>query len=175
MSARSYRSSRRSLAPGAAIFAALLFSIAPDAARAEGPSGGGFTWVPAVNGAIPQGAVAGGNEGGHPLFICHATSGMGLHPGKVVGANCNIGYGGLEATVPQYEVLVGPPGHWISASGGSVPPGAVSGGYENGHLLFICRTHYGSGVHPGKVVGTNCNIGYGGKEIAVAQYEVLVP
>jgi hypothetical protein len=172
MIARSYRSSRRSLAPGAAIFAALLFSIAPDVARAQG---GGFTWVPAANGAIPQGAVAGGNEGGHPLFICHATGGMGLHPGKVVGANCNIGYGGLESTVPQYEVLVGPPGHWISASGGSVPPGAVAGGYENGHSLFICRTHYGSGVHPGKVVATNCNIGYGGKEIAVAQYEVLVP
>jgi hypothetical protein len=30
-------------------------------------------------------------------------------------------------------------------------------------------------VHPGKVVATNCNIEYGGKEVAVAQYEVLVP
>ena len=157
------------------MFAALCSPIAPHAARAQGAPGAGFSWVPATNGAVPAGAVAGGSENGHPLFICHASNGGGLHPGKVVAPNCNIGYGGQEVTVPQYEVLVGPPGHWVAASGGAIPPGAVPGGFENGHPLFICRTHYATGVHPGKVVGTNCNIGFGGHEVTVPQYEILVP
>jgi uncharacterized protein DUF3421 len=174
MIVRSYRWLGRSLVLGAAVSAALLLPVAPTVARAE-CANGGFSWVPAMNGAIPQGAVAGGAENGHPLVICHAVAAMGVHPGKVVASNCNFGYGGQEMTVPQYEVLVGPPGHWIAAAGGAVPPGAVSGGFEDGHPLFICRTHFGTGVHPGKVVANNCNIGYGGKEVTVPQYEVLVP
>lgn len=64
---------------------------------------------------------------------------------------------------------------WVSASNGYVPSGAIPGGYEsNGSTLYICRTFYNNGLHPGKVVGSNCNIGWGGQEVVSPQYQVLV-
>ncbi|MBD1908675.1 DUF3421 domain-containing protein [Funiculus sociatus GB2-A5] len=62
---------------------------------------------------------------------------------------------------------------WVAASNGQVPPGAVVGGKENGSSLYICRTEYKNGVHPGKVVSNNCNFGWGGQEILQPNYEVL--
>jgi len=55
-----------------------------------------------------------------------------------------------------------------------VPPGAIAGGGENGRPLFICRAAHEGGLHPGKVVGRNCNFGWGGREILSERYEVLV-
>jgi hypothetical protein len=132
-------------------------------------------WVPAANGVIPRGAVQGGVEAnGQPLFVCRASYNGGVHVGKVVGPNCNIGWGGAEVTLPQYEVLVGRSNRWVPASGGVTPPNAIQGGQEaNGTILFICRANYNGGVHVGKVVGTNCNIGWGGAEVTLPQYEVL--
>jgi hypothetical protein len=39
--------------------------------------------------------------------------------------------------------------------------------------LRICRAAYGSGTHPGKEWAGNCYIGYGGKEFAQGNYQVL--
>ncbi len=77
----------------------------------------------------------------------------------------------LEGTV---ENLTSEPWTWVPAEGGAIPQGAVLGGSENGQPLFICRAQYNGGVHPGKVVGQNCNIGWGGREILNPTYEVLV-
>ncbi|MBD2450000.1 DUF3421 domain-containing protein [Nostoc sp. FACHB-152] len=64
---------------------------------------------------------------------------------------------------------------WVSESYGSVPSDAILAGYENdGSPLYICRAFYNEGLHPGKVVGENCNIGWGGQEISLPYYEVLV-
>ncbi len=151
-----------------AVLMAVLF-LSTTAAGAQG------NWVAAGGGSVPAGAVAGGRESnGKNLYICRGSHGGGVHPGKIVGHNCNIGWGGREVLLSRYEVLVGVSAEWMAASGGSVRPGAVAGGRESdGKNLYICRGSYGGGVHPGKIVGHNCNIGWGGKEILLPSYEVL--
>ena len=138
-----------------------------------------YQWVPASNGTVPVGAAAHGREAnGEALFVCRARLEGGLHPGKVRGefGAANIPYGGQEVKVNPYEVLMDE-GAWAPASGGQVPTGAVSWGYEaNGEALFVCRAQYAGGVHPGKVRGEfgAANIPYGGQEVKVNPYEVLV-
>ena len=166
--------------PGTTTQTAPTPAAAPATAVADFP----VAWVPAANGVIPANAIIGGNESGHTLPVCRAKYSQGVHPGKVVGQNCNFGYGGKEVLAPQYEVLVGNPAilmqspqliRWIAAQGGQVPPGAFFGAYEPGRpILPICQAAYQGGVHIGKVAGANCNFGYGGLEILSPQYAVLV-
>lgn len=63
---------------------------------------------------------------------------------------------------------------WVrSGTGQALPADAVAGGTENGAPLFVCRTAYGPGLYPGKVVKGNCNIAYGGAEVYTHDFEVL--
>ncbi|MFQ5526358.1 MAG: DUF3421 domain-containing protein [Thermoanaerobaculia bacterium] len=132
-------------------------------------------WVPASLGEIPIYALPAGSEPNRPvLYACRAEHSEGWHPGKVVGAHCSIGYGGREYRIDEYEVLTTPP-RWQSGTRGSFPEGALSGGWEPGRPdLYVCRARYADGDHPGKLVGSYCNIGWGRKEHALADYEVLV-
>jgi hypothetical protein len=120
-------------------------------------------------------AIAGGAENGKALSVCRAAQGGGTHPGKRVGNNCNIGYGGKEVAVNEHELLTGLEKEvaWVAGKNGEAVKGAVAGGSEGGKTLSICRFKHESNFHPGKVVGTTCNIGYGGKEVTSSSYEVL--
>ncbi|HEY9881491.1 MAG TPA: DUF3421 domain-containing protein [Leptolyngbyaceae cyanobacterium] len=134
-------------------------------------------WTSASAGQVPEGAVLGGEGGGHKLYVCRANYQGGVHPGKTVENNCNIGYGGQEILVPDYEVLVQPASvalQWRPSSNGQVPETTVLGGQEPGRALYICRASYQGAMHPGKVVGSSCNIGYGGQEITLSDYDALV-
>lgn len=74
--------------------------------------------------------------------------------------------GGLQAQMPP----------WIAAANGTIPPGAVAYGREaDGREQFVCRGAYGGGTHLGKIASgfRGCNIGYGGREITLSQYEVM--
>lgn len=51
---------------------------------------------------------------------------------------------------------------------------AVVGGSENGQDLLVCRCNYKGVNHPGKVVANKCHIGWGGKEVYLPNYELLV-
>ncbi|KAJ2709198.1 hypothetical protein H4R19_004374 [Coemansia spiralis] len=67
---------------------------------------------------------------------------------------------------------------WVSAVDGHIPPNAVQGGAEaDGSPLFVARVAYKGGLHPAKVghhLGAGgCNLGWGHKEIAVNEYQVL--
>ncbi|KAI9472803.1 hypothetical protein LPJ78_004512 [Coemansia sp. RSA 989] len=67
---------------------------------------------------------------------------------------------------------------WVSESNGRIPPNPVQGGIEkDGTPLFIGRAMYKGGLHPAKVgqhlENGGCNIGYGHKEIAISEYQVL--
>ena len=158
--------------------------VLPSAAAGIPEPGSLVVWLPAANGAVPPNAIIGGNEPGRTLPVCRAIYNKGVHPGKVVGKNCNFGYGGKELLAAQYDVLVGNPAllnktpqlvRWIAAQGGQVPPGAFFGAYEPGRpILPICQAPYKGGVHVGKVVAGNCNFGYGGLEVLSPQYAVLV-
>ncbi len=162
------------------ITAGLSLLVATLAAAADFP----VLWVPAANGMVPPNPIIGGYEPGRSLSVCRARYNQGIHPGKVVGQNCNFGYGGREVLAAQYDVLLGNPAlltqspqlvRWIAAQGGQVPPGAFFGAYEPGRpILPICQAPYQGGVHPGKVVAGNCNFGYGGREVLSPQYAVLV-
>ena len=66
---------------------------------------------------------------------------------------------------------------WVPASDGIIPSGSLVSGYEsNGEELYACRAKFNGGVHPGETRGgfKGCSIGWGGKEIAVKQYETYV-
>ncbi len=65
---------------------------------------------------------------------------------------------------------------WVEASDGDIPRNAVVGGDEDGAKLYIARAFYRGGTHPGKIKKgwDGCNIGYGGKEVTIRNYEVLV-
>ena len=60
---------------------------------------------------------------------------------------------------------------WVK---GPSAKGMITGGSETGRSLPVCRAAYKSGTHPGKVVAGKCNIGWGGKEIVLSTFEVLV-
>ncbi|KAJ2402483.1 hypothetical protein GGI23_000681 [Coemansia sp. RSA 2559] len=67
---------------------------------------------------------------------------------------------------------------WVSAENGHIPPNAVQGGIEkDGTPLFVARAIYKGGLHPGKagqhLENGGCNIGFGHKEVAVSEYQVL--
>jgi hypothetical protein len=66
---------------------------------------------------------------------------------------------------------------WISGSNGYLPPDAVQGGHEaNGTPLYVCRARHLGGVHIGKFRADwrGCNIPYGGRELTLNSYQVLV-
>jgi hypothetical protein len=144
---------------------------------AAGAQAAGLAWVPNTDPASRQNVIVGGQEPGRALPICRAAYQNGLHPGKIVAGNCNIGWGGKEILIPKFDVLTGSPAiRWIAARNGApLPAGAFIGGSEPARLLPVCRASYQKGVHPGKVVAGNCNIGWGGKEIVLAAYEVMIP
>jgi len=133
-------------------------------------------WYATRNGRQPGGAVVGGVERGRNLYVCRASYGGGIHPGKHFGQHCNIGWGGKEVALASYDILVvlrGGQTRWVRARNGEVPRDAWVGGIERGRNLYVCRASYGGGVHPGKLFGRHCNIGWGGREISLADYEVL--
>eukprot|EP00727_Mastigamoeba_balamuthi_P010465 m51a1_g6040 hypothetical protein (176) ;mRNA; f:164328-165059 len=66
---------------------------------------------------------------------------------------------------------------WVPAHGSSIPPNAVVGGRDcDGSDLYIARAHHNGSVIPGKGHPQHgcCFVAFGGKEIAVTDYEVLV-
>ncbi len=135
-------------------------------------AGGSLKWV-ASAGAVPPNAVMGGQERGRTLPICRGAYQGGTHPGKLVAGKCNIGWGGREITLGSFEILTSNNARlaWVP---GPTAAGMVIGGQEPGRTLPICRGAYQGGTHPGKLVAGKCNIGWGGREITLGSFEVLV-
>ena len=158
----------------------ILFSIlmigATSAANAQvaAMSDGNVKWA-ASTGGLPADAFIGGSEnnGSRKLAVCRAAYKGGTHPGKVVAGKCNIGWGGKEIVIGKFEVMTnkGVTLAWVK---GPSAKGMIIGGSERGRSLPVCRAKYKSGTHPGKVVAGKCNIGWGGKEIVLSTFEVLV-
>ena len=63
-------------------------------------------WRSANFGYIPDQAVSGGYEHGHPLYICQTEYRGHILPGKVIGRKCNVSWEGNEISIPYYRVLV---------------------------------------------------------------------
>ncbi len=140
-------------------------------------------WVQGSNGRTAGGDIYGGWENGRSLILCAGFYNGTYHPGKLVGNACNYGYGGREIRSASYYTLKVQQGNisnykWFGASNGNIPmrPGyqAIPVGREGSRTLYVCRANYMGGKHPGKIVGSNCNFGYGGREITVPTYQVLM-
>lgn len=136
-------------------------------------------WVAGKNGSLPPNAhIAGREATGAPLYIAHANYAGGVHVGKIGRdwQSALIPYGGKEIPVNEYEVYTGI-GVWIAVSGGAIPSNAIAAGREaDGRQLFVARASYQGGVHIGKTRAdwNFAAIPYGGREINLPQYEVLV-
>jgi hypothetical protein len=136
-------------------------------------------WKP-FEGELPENAVIGGVETNRSLAICRCDYKGSMHPGKVVEKACNIGWGGKEIKVNNFEVLVNNGVvelDWVKTKG-KLPENAIKAGTENGVDLYIGRKFYENGTHPGKVFQIRkkyiCNVGWGGKEMTFKVFEVLV-
>ncbi len=138
-----------------------------------------LTWS-AVSGRVlpPAALVAGKHKSGASLVVCRADMGDGIHPGKVWGANCIVGWAGREVGRPTFEVLSAPQGvfNWVPMRQGQALPAqaVVAGKHRSGPNLVVCRADMGDGVHPGKVWNGNCHVGWGGREMIKPAFDVLV-
>jgi len=147
------------------------------------PVGLELIWSGGASGPPPQGGqplLAGfvnGQPGG-PLPVCRAAHQGGVHPGKFWQGRCYIGWGGQEVAVERFDVLFFRPAPnqgqlaWVNADG-RTPPNAVIGGQESGRQLGVCRVPQPNGWHPGKLIDGRCSIGFGGREVVLAQYQAL--
>lgn len=151
------------------------------------------TWVLTNGKNIPPGAIEGGCDQGHTLYIARAYQDGGVLIGKASDwfeKGAVIGYRETEIQLDTYEILVGNPQStrgvkWVDVDGsfsigslqGATP---VEGGKENdGTKLYVAQAPYGNseptGVHPGKIAEglDGALIPYDGTEKKVKQYCVL--
>ncbi len=146
-----------------------------------------YRFIGASGGRIPNGAQPHGREAdGTSLWVARSPGntipnnplGRTIQPGKVrqgFGAAL-IPCGGNEVPIGDYEVLF-QQGIWTAGSEGQIPDAAIVCGREdNGDPLFVARAFLNGGLHPGKIrFGFGAAlIGFGGVEVQVGNYEVLV-
>lgn len=152
-----------------------------------------FKWVDAKGGKVPDKAIVAAYYKDQPVYICHADYLEGIHPGQVVKDGCLISYGPKSFVQDKYQVLTGTgktlwksadtltryltPAVYYSSydvnrdSVAGIYP--IKGGFETSRTLYICRVMYGDGIHVGKLVENNCNIGVDNVELRLPTYEVL--
>lgn len=119
----------------------------------------------------PKNKIVAGTDGGANLSVCKTLYQDNYHPGKVYEPNCNIGYGGKE--ISQSDFLYFDSNKNFKWSKDAIDK--IKGGSEGGRDLYICRAYKGSGFHPGKTWDNydNCNIGWGGQEYKMSDFEYL--
>ncbi len=135
----------------------------------------------ARDGEVPPNAVVGGREGDVDLYVARFYTKEGyLAPGKVhpKTKRAYIGQSGKEHSSNVYQVLTHPDQQqklkWVPVTGGAVPTGALQGGKENNHVLYIGRAKHESHLICGKVVIGNLYLPLNGREIRLSEnYEVL--
>jgi len=62
---------------------------------------------------------------------------------------------------------------WVDAKGGKVPANPVIAALANGKPLYICRSNYLQGIHPGQLVDKGCLITYSGRALIQTRYQIL--
>ncbi|XP_017783331.1 PREDICTED: natterin-1-like [Nicrophorus vespilloides] len=129
---------------------------------------------------IPNNAVrVGVNRCRNSVFVGRTRHECDIIPGKYVPSKnvVSIGYGGVEYTKCEYDVLCEQRFRWETINCGIIPKGAVAGGMTRcGETLYIGRVYH-QGTHTvGKVHPSHhcCYITVCGRELSCNQYEILV-
>lgn len=128
----------------------------------------------------PHNAVLAGHDTDRsPIYVGRAVHGYSEIPAKVIPSKqaCYVTYDGQEIFKDNFEYLVGHGFQWIGSANGHVPERAVFAGIdESGEEHYIGRAHHSGSLTPGKIHKSHqcLYIGYGGHEISMKQYEVLI-
>ncbi|XP_052859693.1 uncharacterized protein LOC128266943 [Anopheles cruzii] len=132
------------------------------------------------NAPIPQNAILAGHDtDGSPLYVGRAIYKDDQLPGKVAANRhlAYVSYGGREHTKSSFEVLVNGNVSWVRSGFGEVPRNAIVGGRTTSdEPMYIGRANYQGSLTPGKISQRDraLYIAYGGREIYIRNYEVLV-
>lgn len=144
---------------------------------ATGAAGRTGTWLPA--GPDVLAGTQFGTSAGKALYACRfQVNANEKQSGKAWNNTCYVGLGGREISrsLALSEVLVVDGGQWVRVSDGKVPDGTVLVGNLRSGPLHVCRAKVGNGeMHPGKLWNNTCYVGWMGRELAVKEYEVLLP
>ncbi|XP_058065358.1 natterin-3-like [Anopheles bellator] len=127
----------------------------------------------------PSAILAGHDSDGSPIYVGRANHNSDQLPGKVLGNKhmAYVGYHGKEIAKQSFDVLCDGNVSWVSSGFGVVPPNAVLGGRtSSGEGLYVGRAHYKGSLASGKIHPSHQTlyITFGGKEISVKNYEVLI-
>lgn len=129
---------------------------------------------------LPPGAILAGHDtDSSPIYVGRAYHEGDQLPAKVLPGKqiAYVCHNGQEIPKHTFEVLCGGNVSWVPSGFGSVPPTAVFGGRtSSGEALYIGRAHHMGSLTPGKVHPSHQTlyIPYGGSEIPIKSYEVLV-
>lgn len=135
----------------------------------------GMQWVKFSAGAMPADVVYASGAGNDGVVVCQGDYAGGVHPGRVAGTNCNIGYGGREYGIGGGRVLIAKNVRWVAvADGAPIPRDPVVGGNERGQPLAVCRARHEGTVYSGKFVAGYCNVGLAGRELTLRPLEILM-
>lgn len=133
-----------------------------------------MVWSAGALNALPESAVAGGEEGGDTFLICRAPTRRGLLPGKIKKGSpgCSVAHEGKELVERRFEVLTP---RWRVGNGGAIPVSALAGGRGEAGLQYPCRGQSRGTVQLGRVSdgSAGCHIGVQGGEVVLQDYEVL--
>lgn len=149
-------------------------------------------WV-VTRGELPKNALKVGydafvtEEDGHviaktpatSLYLCRAIHEGTIYPGKYVNGSCSISVNGVERHQKISQVLVNVPSEivrWDSIKGEGFHPLhglAFASGGDSAQKFNTCRAAYKAGLHPGRIVGSQCLIGWRGIEVAQSNYDIL--
>ncbi|CAO1428345.1 unnamed protein product [Diamesa hyperborea] len=148
-----------------------------------------YSWVSSsVYSQPPHNAVLAGHDSDRsPLYVGRAMEGCATIPAKVIPCKqaCYVSFNGNEILKHNFEYLVGSGFQWVASSNGQIPSGAVVAGNDQsgevhyvvcGETLYIGRGQHCGSLTVGKIHPSHgcLYIPFGGSEIAIKNYEVLV-
>lgn len=140
-------------------------------------------WKSAKAEKMPMRSVLAGidSDGGN-VYVGRAKHDGAFLPGKLVSTHkaCYLACGGEEHAEYDYQVLVRNKNCefvWVKASNGEIPNGAMQGGIsKDKEPLFIGRGYVEGFTSVGAVYPSRgiCAFPYGGNQVEMRDYEVLV-
>ncbi|XP_061401589.1 uncharacterized protein LOC133337374 [Musca vetustissima] len=138
-------------------------------------------WIPSsAHQPLPEFTVIGGHDSDHStIYVGRAEHNGEMLAAKVIPSKgcAYVAWGGKEHAKHNYELLRGPGYSWVQCEYGQVPANAVVTGHsDDGEPLYIGRGPHCGSLSIGKVHSSHgcLYIPYGGQEISLDHYEILV-